>query len=197
MKPSVLLFAACIAAACGPRTPEPEPSSQATIAVMAEIRPGTPLEDMLETLDRHLVNAMAGQMEGDAVDEFRHAEAITDRLLESRMPFEWIPSERYSLESRLRQIQSSADRVLAQVRTGTPRPIMLQDLRTLRSEVAQLRQIVAAGGTSAPIPVERLLAADTTGSGAGPAPVGATPDVPQRAAPRRPLGTPIPPPDDN
>lgn len=195
MKRPVLLLAACLAAACGPRTPEQESSSRATIAVMAEVRPGTPLEDMLEMLDGHLVNAMSGEMEGRALDEFRRAEALTDRLLEARMPFEWIPSENYSLESRLRQIQSSADRVLAQVRTGTPRPIMLQDLRTLRSEVARLRQLVAAGGTTAPTPIDMLLAGDTTGRGAGPGSAGATPDVPQRAAPRRPLGTPIPPPD--
>lgn len=192
MRHPVLLLAACLAAACGPRTSDAEGSTQATIAVMAEIRPGTPLEDMLEMLDRHLVNAMSGEMEGDAVDEFRHAEAITDRLLEARMPFEWIPAEHYSLESKLRQIQSSADRVLAQVRTGTPRPIMLQDLRMLRTDVARLRQRVAAGGTQAPPPIEQLLARDTTGRGSGPGAAGATPDTPP-AGPRRPLGTPIPP----
>jgi hypothetical protein len=191
MRVLVLLLGAAIAAACGPRTPEPD-TPQATFAVMAELRPGTPLEDMLELLDRHLVNAMAGQMEGAALDEFRRAEAITDRLLEARMPFEWIPSENYSLESRLRQIQSTADRILAQVRTGSSRPFMLQDLRSLRSEVARLRQTVAAGGTNAPIPVGRLLAGDTT---AGPPPAGPTGDAPvQRAAPQ-PLGTPLDPPD--
>src|SRR5690606_2747230 len=139
----------------------PDESPQATIALMSEIRPGTPLDEMLELLDQHLVNAMAGQLEGSALDEFSRAEAITDRLLEARMPFEWIPSESYSLESRLRQIQSSADRVMAQLRTRAPRPQTLQDLRTLRSDVARLRQTVAAGGVPAPIPVERLLAGDT------------------------------------
>jgi hypothetical protein len=189
MRVIILLLGASVAAACGPRTPEPD-TPQATFAVMAEIRPGTPLEDMLELLDRHLVSAMAGQMEGAALDDFRRAEAITDRLLEARMPFEWIPSENYSLESRLRQVQSTADRILAQVRTGSSRPVMLQDLRSLRGEVARLRQTVAAGGTNAPIPVDRLLAGDTT---AGPPPAGAAPDSPVRRGAPRPLGEPIDP----
>ena len=142
-------------------------------------------------LDRHLVNAMAGQLDGSAGEEFLRAEAMTDRLLEARMPFEWIPSESYSLESKLRQIQSSADRVLAQLRTAAPTPQMLQDLRLLRTDVARLRQIVAAGGASAPIPVNRLLSGDTAESvGGAVAPSGA-PD-PQAASPPRPLGTPVP-----
>jgi hypothetical protein len=159
---------------------------------MAEIRPGTPLDEMLEMLDQHLVNAMAGQLDGDAGSEFLRAEAISDRLLEARMPFEWIPSEQYSLESKLRQIQSSADRVLSQLRTGAPRPQMLNDLRLLRTSVAVLRQIVAAGGTDQPVPVARLLSGDTAAGAMGPiAPRGA----PDQAAPSgpRPLGTPLPP----
>ncbi|HEX6134313.1 MAG TPA: hypothetical protein VFZ24_10120 [Longimicrobiales bacterium] len=187
MKSIVLLPFTCVMAACGPSRP-PDDSPQATIAVMTELRPGTPLEEMLEMLDQHLVNAMAGEMEGDALDEFSRAEAITDRLLEARMPFEWIPSERYSLESRLRQIQSSADRVMAQVRVRTPRMQMLQDLRLLRTDVARLRQTVAAGGTQAPAPIDRLLAGDTAVI-RSPAPAAGTPDNQSRGA--RPLGTPI------
>jgi len=183
----VVLLLGFAIVACGPSRP-PEESPQTTIAVMAEIRPGTPLDEMLEKLDGHLVAAMTGQLEGDAVDQFLRAEAITDRLLEARMPFEWIPSEQYSLESRLRQIQSSADRVLAQMRTGAPRPQMLMGLRQLRADVARLRQIVAAGGTSAPVPIEQLLAGDT--ARVGPVRATATPD--NQAPARRPLGAPIP-----
>ena len=177
--------------ACGP-TAAPDDAPAATIAVMAEIRPGTPLDEMLETLDQHLVNAMAGQLEGDAGDEFLRAEAITDRLLEARMPFEWIPSESYSLESRLRQIQSSADRIMAQLRTAAPRPQMLQDLRSLRTDVARLRQTVAAGGTPAPVPVDRLLSGDTALTGGRPITPSGTPDGATPSSPA-PLGTPVPP----
>lgn len=187
MRFAALPLFTCILAACGP-TPPAEESSQAAIAVMAEIRPGTPLDSMLFLLDRHLVNAMAGQMESEALDEFRRAEAITDRLLEARMPFEWITAEQYSLESKLRQIQSGADRVNAQVRTGVPRIQMLQDLRSLRSDVARLRQTIAGGGTTAPVPVSQLLSGDTAAGIVRPMDVTGQPDNP--AGPR-PLGTPV------
>ncbi|HSJ30201.1 MAG TPA: hypothetical protein VK933_02130 [Longimicrobiales bacterium] len=178
-----------LAAACGPTSP-PDSSPQATIEVMAEIRPGTPLDELLARLDRHLVNAMAGELNGDAGDEFLRAEAMTDRLLEARMPFEWIPAESYSLESKLRQIQSSADRILAQLRTAAPRQQMLQDLRALRTDVARLRQTVAAGGAPAPVPVERLLSGDTAIINASPINPSGAPDV-QRPTSPTPLGTPV------
>lgn len=189
MRFTALVLLILLAAACGPTTP-PDASPEATIEVMAEIRPGTPLDEMLERLDQHLVNAMAGQLDGNAGNEFLRAEAITDRLLEARMPFEWIPSEDYSLESKLRQIQSSADRVLAQLRTAAPKPQMLQELRSLRTEVARLRQTVVAGGEPAPVPVDRLLSGDTAIIDAGAITPTGTPDTQPAAAPA-PLGTPV------
>jgi hypothetical protein len=187
MRAIVLLVFMSLFAACGPATP-PDQSPQMTLAVMTAVRPGTPLDEMLAMLDQHLIDAMSGQLEGSAGEAFLRAEAITDRLLEARMPFEWIPSDRYSIESRLRQIQSSADRVRAQLRTAAPRAQMLQDLRTLRADVARLRQTIAAGGTDAPIPVDRLLRGDTAALGGQISPSGA-PDQPNRSA--RPLGTPV------
>lgn len=189
MKYSALLLLILLASACGPTAP-PDNSPEATIEVMAEIRPGTPLDEMLEKLDQHLVNAMSGQLDGDAGNEFLRAEAITDRLLEARMPFEWIPSQSYSLESKLRQIQSSADRVLAQLRTAAPKPQMLQELRTLRTDVAMLRQTIAAGGAPAPVPVDRLLSGDTAMIGGGSITPTGAPDTEPAAAPA-PLGTPV------
>src|SRR5690606_32921835 len=109
-------------------------------------------------------------------------------LLEAPMPFERIPSEPYSLDSRLRQIQSSADRVLAQMRTGAPRPPMLMALRQLQADGSRLRHIPAAGRTSAPVPIAHLLAGDT--ARVGPVRATATPD--NQAPARRPLGAPIP-----
>jgi hypothetical protein len=191
MKITALLLLTMLVAACGPTTP-PDGSPQATIEVMAEIRPGTPLDQILEKLDQHLVNAMAGQLDGSAGSEFLRAEALTDRLLEARMPFEWIPSENYSLESKLRQIQSSADRILAQLRTGAPRQQMLQDLRALRTDVARLRQTVAAGGVPAPVPVERLFSGDTASAVDAPITPSGAPDAPTPAG-RAPLGSPVPP----
>jgi hypothetical protein len=189
MRTIAILTAISILAGCRPASPDQTPLD-ATAAVMADVRPGMPLDQMLQMLDEHLVAAMEGRMEGDAVLYFRRAEAITDRLLEARQPFEWIPDAQYSLESRLRQVQSSADRIMAQLETGAPRDTMLIDLRALRTEVLHLRELVSRGGTAAPPPLERLLrAADTmrravpTGGGAPAAPTG-----PQ------PLGAPVEPP---
>lgn len=164
---------------------------QSSAAVMLEIRPGTPLDSMLYRLDALLAGALAGRMEGEAIIDFRRAEALSDRLLEASLPFEWIPGDQYSLQSRLRQIQSAADRILAQLDTGAPREPMLEELRALRSDVISLRATVAEGGTRAPPPIERLLRfGDTTfvrpaAAGTGPAPA---------PGPRGPLpiGTPIP-----
>jgi hypothetical protein len=193
MKNIALILSVSVITACGAAPPD-EPPMQATAAIMTELRPGTPLEELLHMLDEHLVRAMAGRMEGEAVSDFRRAEAITDRLLEARLPFEWFAHEQYSLQSRLRQIQSMADRVLAMQETGAPRDAMLTDLRLLRTEVVRLRQAVAQGGTRAPPPIHRLLVGDTVGAGevragaAGSVPAG-PPSGPQ------PIGAPVRPPD--
>jgi hypothetical protein len=197
MKNIALILSVCAIAACGAAPPDESPM-QATAAIMMELRPGTPLEELLHMLDEHLVRAMAGRMEGDAVSDFRRAEAITDRLLEARLPFEWFAHEQYSLQSRLRQIQSMADRVMAMLDTGAPRDAMLTDLRLLRTEVVRLREAVAQGGTRAPPPIGRLLSGDTVG--AGEVRAGSQPGAPAESAPApptgpRPLGAPVRPPD--
>jgi hypothetical protein len=171
---------------------------QAAAAIMMELPPGAPLDQMLQMLDEHLVSALEGRMEGPAVNDFRRAEAITDRLLEARQPFEWIPHEQYSLQSRLRQIQSMADRVLAMLETGAPREDMMAALQVLRGEVVRLREIVAQGGTRAPPPLRLLLqGGDTAGLGADrerrPATGEAAPAAPRPPAPiGAPVGTPVP-----
>jgi hypothetical protein len=155
--PLLLLVAVC-------QRPAPvseEAPEQPADVVLTDLRPGTPLEQMLLYLDQELARAIAGEMEGVAVDHFRRAEAISDRLLEARQPFEWIAMDQYSVQARLRQIQSGADRVMAQLQTGAPRDSMLQDLRALRADVLRLRQAISRGGGRAPIPLQQLLAADT------------------------------------
>ena len=188
MKSKIILITVAIAAACGPRQPDDASPERATVAVLAEFRAGAPLDSMLWRLDQHLVNAMNGQLEGDAIAEFRQAEALTDRLLEARIPFEWISDEQYSVQSRLRQIQSLADRVLAQIETMAPREQLLLDLRELRSDVVRLRQAIARGGGRAPPSIEELLANDSS----RPPPV-ATPAQPDPAPALGPvpLGIPV------
>jgi len=149
-----------LAAACSPPAPD-QTSGQPNAVVLPDLRPGTPLEQMLLHLDQALVRAIAGSMDGPATEHFLRAEAITDRLLEARQPFEWIANDQYSVQARLRQIQSGADRVMAQYQTAAPRDSMLHDLRILRADVLRLRQAISRGGGRAPVPLDQLLAADS------------------------------------
>jgi hypothetical protein len=191
MRTIAFLAAVTTVIGCRPAPPPEAAPLETTAAVMSELRPGMPLDDMLRILDEHLVAAMQGRMEGDAVLHFRRAEAITDRLIEARQPFEWIPGQQYSLESRLRQVQSSADRILAQLETGANRDTMLLDLRALRTEVVQLRETIASGGTRAP-PALNTLLADTAALRR--MPVGGGAAAPAAPSGPRPIGTPLPPP---
>lgn len=189
MKIILLLMWTGIAAGCGPREPDETRAERATVAALAQMRAGAPLDSMLWRLDQHLVNAMTGRLEGEAAIEFRQAEAITDRLLEARLPFEWITAEQYSVQSRLRQIQSLADRVLAELESASPREQMLLDLRQLRTDVVRLREAITRGGGRAPPSIEQLLTNDSS----RPPPVDmSAPARPDPAATGPlPLGTPV------
>jgi hypothetical protein len=189
MKNVALSLIVVFATGCAPEPPMDEPPIRGSAAVMLDVRSGAPLDSMLYMLDSLLVASLTGRLEGEAVTEFRRAEALTDRLLEARLPFEWIPTEQYSVQSRLRQIQSRADRVLAQLVTGAPREPMLRELRELRDDVVQLRRTIAAGGTRAPPPIEVLLQyGDTAARGR---PGGQAPAAPAQPTGPRPIGTPI------
>jgi hypothetical protein len=182
-----------LAAACG-MSPQEDPGMQATAAIMAEIQPGAPLDDVLAFMDEHLVRALEGRMDGEAVLDFRRAEAISDRLLETRMPFEWIADQQYSLEARLRQVQSLADRVLAMLETGQPRDSVLAEVELLRTQVVTIREIVARGGTRAPPHIHVLLGGgDTVGAGARREFQQQPPQQPAQPQGPRPLGAPVPP----
>jgi hypothetical protein len=189
MKNFICLVCVASAAACGPRQPD-DGSEQAAVAMLAAVRPGEPLDSMLWRLDQHLVNAMSDQLEDESLIELHRAEALTDRLLEARMPFEWITGEQYSVQSRLRQIQSLADRVIAEVETMAPREQLLLDLRELRTEVVELREALTKGGTRAPPSIEELLAADSSRPPPAAAP-GQADNAPAAPAAAAPLGVPV------
>lgn len=126
-------------------------------AALTEISSTTPLDQGLAMLEAELGPVLEEDI--DDVDRnarlFR-AEAITDRLLETRLPFEWL-SDNYGLDSRLRQIQALADRVIAQLRSSAPRDSLRADVTDLLTVVADLRTAIAEGGTRAPPPLEQLL----------------------------------------
>ena len=113
-----LLAAVLAALGCGGGGDAVERDAPAALAPVAS---GMPLADMLERLGAVLDSAVAGDLSDDEIDaRLYRAEAITDRLLDSRLPFEWLTAERYSVDARLRQIQALADRVTAQLRSRAP-----------------------------------------------------------------------------
>jgi hypothetical protein len=116
------------------------------------------LPEKLVLLDQELVAGTAkGEMDDHAIASLFRAEAITDRLMESRAPFPWL-AEGYDLEARVRQIQSLADRVVAQIRRGSPDEGILADAVLLRRQVADLRSALSEHGGDAPPTLDALLA---------------------------------------
>lgn len=159
MRILILAVAAALVAGCerGGGDPEDAPPMD----VVAPIA-GTPLAEALELLDRQLAEVLQLGMEGEGLQRFMVAEAITDRLLETQHPFPWLRAGGYSLDARLRQIQALADRIAAAVRSSAPADTVLVDLRRLRRDVVELRQALAQGGGPAPMSLERLLAGRDT-----------------------------------
>jgi len=147
------VIATMVAQACGGGE-----QGSAPAAALAPIPGDMPLDSTLAMLEAELESALGGGTGDDDVNRsLLRAEAISDRLLESRMPFEWLSGAGYSVEARLRQVQSLADRVAAQLRVRGPRDRMLADAEDLRRQVAQLRADLARGGGAAPTPLDELL----------------------------------------
>ena len=88
------------------------------------------------------------------------AEAISDRLLETQLPFTWLQDRAYGVPSMLRQIQALADRIVAEQLWGGP--VMdqqkLADLQDLQNKVKTLRAGLRGKGGVSPLPLDSLLA---------------------------------------
>lgn len=132
--------------------------------VVAPVEAGTPLDELLAFLDAELAAALESGLAGDeGMARLMRAEAISDRLLEARLPFTWLTAEAYSLPARLRQIQASADRVVALVRGGAQAQRLADETGVLRADVSDLRAALVRGGGPAPPTLDMLLAGrDTT-----------------------------------
>jgi hypothetical protein len=130
-------------------------------AALAPLSSGNTLDQALGLLEAELQAAAANNLEGSGVGNVLRAEAITDRLLETRQPFEWITAERYFVDARIRQIQSEADRIVAQIQSGVARDSVVAAISGLADAVTRLRGELAAGGTQAPPPLRQLLEADS------------------------------------
>jgi hypothetical protein len=157
---TLLILALLSLTSCG-RPARSTPEEGPPAAALARLT-GIQLHEALGLLDRELVVSMRGGLQGSGMDAFIRAEAVSDRLLETRFPFEWLRSDGYSVQARIRQIQSMADRIEALLRTGAPRDSAIADLRRLRRDVLDLRRDLAQGGAPRPTPLERLLAGRDT-----------------------------------
>jgi hypothetical protein len=156
----IRLVPGVLAAACGPRADDAGLGTEAPppAAALSEINSATPLDQGLVLLRQELAPVIAGELgDEEANSVLMRAEALTDRLLETRLPFQWLTEENYGLDARLRQIQALADRVVAQLRSGVPRDSVIQDVRALDLDAADLREALARGGTRAPPPLDQLL----------------------------------------
>jgi hypothetical protein len=121
------------------------------------IGPNTPLSQALILLRAELDSALEAGLDENGARNLDRAEIISDRLLETRLPFAWIRAESYSLEARLRQIQSRADRAVSLRTGGARREDVLTEIRQLTDALDSLRLDIARGGTSAPAPIDQLL----------------------------------------
>jgi hypothetical protein len=133
-------------------SPAPPPA-----AALAPLRGPVQLDRTLAQLEGELVRAINGV--GDFNAHLIRAEAITDRLLETQMPFAWLNARRYGVEPMLRQIQSLADRILAQMRSGVGSDEVERETRAMHKRVRDLRFALRAGGGSPPLSLDSLLAA--------------------------------------
>lgn len=146
--------------ACRPRNLEdsagsaPEPPPAAAIATAAD---SIPLAQQLQRLEEVTRTALSNEG-GDALRvHILQAEALTDRLLEARLPYQWMANQ-YSLEARLRQLQALADRIVAEVRRDEPGETIHQDLSLMLDRVGVLRQELRLAGGPAPPSIDSLLA---------------------------------------
>ena len=131
----------------------PAPPPAAALA-----RQGRTLSESLRDLDRELGAALRTHMDGEGEKHMLQAEAITDRLLESRLPFMWLAANSYSLEGYVRQIQALADRIVAEMRSGTDNAAVVQDIADLRRKTILLNRSLALGGGRPPVSLDSLLA---------------------------------------
>jgi hypothetical protein len=154
MRKTLLLVCLCLTA-CR----ESDPSTASADLPIAELgRNAGTLDGALGLLERELAAAMKSG--GDMKVHLARAEAISDRLLETQLPFTWLQDRAYSVASMLRQIQALADRIVAEQLWGGPvmTQQMLTDLQDLQNKVKTLRTGLQGRGGASPMALDSLLA---------------------------------------
>ena len=133
--------------------PPPPPAS-----IIAPIQENMSLTEKLERLQAELDAVLAhGDIDDYARTRIYRAEAITDRILETELPFAWLQAS-YSVEAWLRQLQAMADRIVAQIRRSESEERILGDVARLRESVMVLRTEISREGGPMPPPLDSLLA---------------------------------------
>ena len=143
---------------CGRETRD-EPALSGPVppgAALVSMPSNVSLDSALKLVEREIVLAQRG--EGDFGARLQTAEAITDRLIETQMPFAWISSRSYGVEPMLRQIQTLADRIIAEYRSQARPEAIRRDLDDLHELVRGLRLGLRAGGGPHPPTLDSLLA---------------------------------------
>jgi hypothetical protein len=163
MKTLILcLILALPVVACRQNTEEADDTETAPPAASVAPIAGAPLDTALALVDKELRLAIDNKLDNTGFQHFQRAEALSDRLLETRYPFQWLKGESYALEAKLRQIQALADRVAAELRSGTPPDSAMYDLRLAQTEVTSLRSALKAGGGTAPLSLDKLMEGQDT-----------------------------------
>jgi len=164
MRPEWILgvLAPLVWAACRPTNLEEQAVSEPApppAAAFAPVPEHLPLEAKLEVLEMRLEAALAAGLDEDAgMMRMLEVEALTDRIMETPPPVEWL-AQAYDTEAKLRQLQALADRVVAQMRRGIVEGGVDADARELQRRTRELRTALAMpGGGPAPPPLDRLLA---------------------------------------
>ena len=156
-----MLAVSCLTGCWDAPRDAPAQAAPPPAAALAPLSSAHTLDQALVLLEVELQAAVANNLEGNGVASVLRAEAITDRLLETRQPFEWIAADQYFVDARIRQIQAEADRIVAQIQSGVARDTVVSAIGALGEDVTALRSDLAAGGTRAPPSLEQLLAGDT------------------------------------
>jgi hypothetical protein len=145
----LLLLSVCLVG-CARSNPDDLTAAAPASPSAAFVRIGgaATLDNGLAAMQKEVAAAVEDQ--GRFKEKLIQAEAISDRLLETKQPFAWLRTSSYGVEPRVRQIQALADRVLAQLRSGMSTQAVLPDVRLLQARIAQLRTGLRAGGGPAP-----------------------------------------------
>ncbi|HEX9107905.1 MAG TPA: hypothetical protein VF832_11765 [Longimicrobiales bacterium] len=157
-------------AACTQKNPEYDALSAPPpppAAVLGPALDSVPLATKLARMQALLDDAVAHGITGQGTTRIVAVKLLADRLLEVPPPFPWL-RDAYYTDTRLRQVQALADRILAELRRDdVDESVARADTRALRDAVARLRQELALGGTHAPVPVDSLLASIPKEAGIG------------------------------